>query len=59
VWYDDPLAVVNHEAVDDGKVVPLRSESSCRVAVGDGLGADAVADGLDDPLVILFFCCLA
>jgi hypothetical protein len=29
------------------------------VAVGDGLGADAVADGLDNPLVVLFFCCLA
>jgi hypothetical protein len=46
---------VHDEAVDDGEVVPLRSESGCRVAVGDGLGADAVAEGLDDPLVVFFF----
>jgi hypothetical protein len=58
-WYDNPLAVVHGKAVDDGEVVPFRSESGCRVAVGDGLGADVVADGLDDPLVVLFFFCLA
>jgi hypothetical protein len=58
-WDEDPLAVVNHKAVDDGKVVPLRSESCCQETVGDELGADAVADGLYDPLVVLFFCCFA
>jgi hypothetical protein len=47
------------EFIDDEQVVPLRSERCCRVTVGDGLGADAVAEGLNDPLVVLFFCCFA
>jgi hypothetical protein len=29
------------------------------VTVGDGLDADAVGDGLQDPLVVLFACCFA
>jgi hypothetical protein len=45
---------MHDEAVYDGEVVPFRSEGGCRVAVCDGLGADAVADGLDNPLVVLF-----
>jgi hypothetical protein len=50
---------VHDEAIDDRQVDPLWSERCCRVAVGDGLPVNAVGDGLQDPLVVLFGCCFA